>query len=205
MRGCPRFRITAFGIAALAALRPVAIEAGEESDEPRLLRSPGGRWSCSFVWDSVREVQKVYLAPSDRPKDRKLLLQCERWAGGEWSPDERWFAVVRQPDGHVTDLVIYHITGDPAHPNGWGAEAEYRTPQQDRCDAKWKVISWNIPEGTVRITCEFVDDSVYPAIWANRTYLVPIEARSARKPAQKAAMKKQAPGKGPARKKTKGS
>jgi len=156
MPGGSRSRFTAIGIAAaIGALYPVLIDAWGEAEEPRILRSPGGRWSCLFVWDSAREMMKVYLAPSDRPKDKKLLLECDRWAGGQWSPDERWFAVARQPDGHMTDLVIYHITGDPADPTRWGAEAEYRTPQRHRYDAHWKIISWNIPEGSVRISCEF--------------------------------------------------
>ncbi len=156
--------------------------AGKQGTE--IWKSPKGNYLCRFIPGEHGSEQggRIYLESTNDPNKRKLLFESPRWVEVKWSSDDHWFAIIDNRDWHITSLQVYHIFDTLSDPKDWDMEMVYHSPGPMRYDSHWSIVSWNMPDGTVRIECKFFADPDKPLKWSKRSYEVPINCVASKKP-----------------------
>lgn len=153
----------------------------ETSEVPEIVptgQSPEGRYTLYIVpCGGFGEGEQVFLASSEGRTEPRLIFTSIRAVSVSWSPDDAWFAVTDFMDGHITELHVYQIDGGAS--SALNVEEVYKSPPY-RYDTHWKLESWNIPRGTIIISCTFGVDERHlgvPDKWYKRYYEVPITCK----------------------------
>ncbi|MDD5704706.1 MAG: hypothetical protein PHR35_02190 [Kiritimatiellae bacterium] len=80
----------------------------------------------------------------------------------------------------MTALHVFNVSSP--NERALNVEEVYATPSRLRYDTHWTLTSWDIPHGTVRLSCRFGVDVHYLGgtnAWYRRDYVVPIDCRPA--------------------------
>jgi hypothetical protein len=161
----------------------------------REYESPSGRYSCrvSMVLNESGEREdgeRVFIISSANPEKCEFVFESIRYVDIEWAPDDQFFAILDYNDGHTIALQIFMITEitEPKSSQNTTSEDKllmvekvYCSPSAGRYDSYWRIDSWDIAEGTVRIECSFLADEDWlrrPMKFTKRSYVVPIGYKS---------------------------
>lgn len=169
------------GISAAFALVVVSSVSGWSEDHLRVVDSPSGLYRCQ-ISPNPGGGEEVHLASTQAESPRRLVFTSIRGASVMWSPTDEWFAVVDALDGHMTDLHVFHVVDVSGEANAWRIDEVYTSPSRLQYDTHWALVAWDIPEGTITVSCHFRDTgaSTGSGSWFTRKYDVPIDPKPIR-------------------------
>lgn len=160
----------------------IVAEACATAPEERILESPKAHYSCRVVArGDPGGGEDVYLRSAKNSGHERLIFTSVRAVSITWSPDDQWFSITDFSDGHMTGLYVFRIGRTSGSASEWDVEQVYASPSM-RYDTHWTLESWNVPQGTIRVSCRFCfpgTESAGSHQWHKRTYEIPIDAKPA--------------------------